>query len=130
MSATQLYRRLKPQYQAQADEVQAKPYKLVRWKFIMEDGENTGEHEEEEVARGKSAKGLRAWARMKGTDPEWSYVIYREWIEEWIDGWYPSYEEEIVEELDHPHEAKDSAGGRGTEPRRRAGTNSKLILKT
>ena len=101
MSAIQLTRCLKPQYQEQVDLVQAKPFKLVKWnlKERKNDWDDLEFDVEEVIARSKSVNGIRAYARLHKLDPSFNYTIYKETIEEFIEGWCPSYSEESVEDL-------------------------------
>lgn len=97
MSATQLYRNLKPEYQARVDEVQEKPYYLHRW-AMGDDGEYSTD---EIIARSKTVAGIKSFFRLHklSEDKECNYAIYREYIVEFVEDWYPAYDHELVEEL-------------------------------
>jgi hypothetical protein len=97
MSATQLRRCLKPKYQERVDLTISKPFVLKRiWDWDSE----KETWKEDEIARSKSLNGIKAFCRLnKIPNGTGEYRIEKEWIEEFIEGWYPSFDEELVEEL-------------------------------
>lgn len=87
---------LKPEYQAQVDLVQARPFVLRRvWNWDSE----KDTWDEAEIARSKTKAGIKAYVRLhKIPSRTGEYRIEQDSVE-FTDGWFPHFDSELIEEL-------------------------------